>query len=203
MLKFKPSSVTPPDLFRFKFPDGYTIRAFSKDDWFEKIQKYATDNDYPLPDNWKDIAEDQCCRTLSGEWCTGGDEYSFVSPRFTFNDFLRGMKTLGQFVISGQVVSQEVAEARAVVCSRCVLNMTIPGCSSCAGMADAVVAIKGAKSTKYDHLLKACGICKCGNEAKVWLPIDIISKSTTPEMLEQYKRVEECWQKNELLTLQE
>jgi hypothetical protein len=201
MLRLKESNITPPDKFTFRFPDGHTITAIGKDEWVEKTKKYAADNGYTIPS----IAEmeDQLCRRLSGEWCTGGDEYTYVTNRFTLDDFIRGMKDLGKFVLNGQVVSKDVAEARAAVCSRCALNMNIPGCHSCTGMANAIVAIKGAKSTKYDHLLKVCGICKCSNEAKVWLPIESISQSTTPEMLEQYKRVGECWQKTELLMLQE
>jgi hypothetical protein len=170
------------------------------DEWWEKIGKYATDNNYQVPT--VEEAEDQLCRTLSGEWCSGGDEYSFVSNRFTFNDFLRGMKTLGEFVVKGEIVSQELAESRATTCSRCVLNMDIPGCHSCAGLASTVVAIKGAKSTKQDHLLKSCGICLCSNEAQIWLPIESLAKSTTPEMMEKYKRVGECWKKTELQSLQ-
>jgi hypothetical protein len=196
MLSLRPGLPTPPDKYRFLFSDGHVEHAFSQDEWRGKVVKYATDNGYPVPTI--EEMEDQLCRTLSGEWCSGGDEYSFVSNRFTFNDFLRGMKTLGEFVLKGEVVSQEVAEARGTVCSRCVLNTDVPGCSSCSGMANAVVAIKGAKATKVDHLLRACSICKCANEAKVWLPIEIIAKSTTPEMTEQYKRVSECWQKDEL-----
>ena len=199
MLRLRPSNQTPPDKFRFKFSDGHTVHAFGRDEWREKIIKYATDNQYPIPTI--EECEDQLCRTLSGEWCTGGDEYDFVSNRFTMDDFLRGMKTLGEFLVKGQVVSQEMAEARAMVCSRCVLNMDVPGCASCTGLANAVVAIKGAKETKVDNLLKVCGICHCHNAAKVWLPIESISKSTTDEMLEKYKRVEECWQKNELLMI--
>ncbi len=199
MLRLRDSNQTPPDKFRFVFHDGHTVHAFDKPDWIEKTKKYAIDNGYPVPTI--EVMEDQLCRTLSGEWCSGGDEYSFVSNRFTFDDFLRGMKTLCEFVVKGEVVSQEVAEARALVCSRCVLNMTIPGCHSCVGLANAVVAIKGAKSTKHDHLLKSCGICLCANEAQVWLPIESLSKSTTPEMLEKYKRVSECWKKNELLAV--
>jgi len=196
MLRLKDSNVTPPDKFRYKFPDGYTVHAFGKNEWREKIIKYATDNNYPIPT--EEETEDQLCRTLSGEWCSGGDEYSFVSGRFTFNDFLRGMKTLGEFVLKGEVVSQEVAEARGTVCSRCVLNMDVPGCSSCAGMANAVVAIKGAKSTKVDHLLKACGVCFCSNEATVWLPIESLVGSITPEHEKKYKRISECWKIKEL-----
>ena len=200
MLRLKPSNQTPPDKFRWKAPDGHTIHAFGKDEWIEKVKKYCTDNGYPIPTI--EEMEDALCRTLSGEWCTGGDEYSFVSNRFTFDDFLRGMRTLGEFVLTGQVVSQEIAEARGIACSRCVLNTELPGCASCAGMANAVVAIKGAKTTKVDHLLRVCSICKCHNAAKIWLPIEIIDKSTTHEMLEQYNRVSECWMKSELANLE-
>jgi hypothetical protein len=196
MLKLRPGNTTPPDKYRYLFPDGHLIHAFGYTEWFDKIKQYANDNNYPVPS--VEEVEDQYCRTLSGEWCSGGDEYSFVTNRFTFDDFLRGMKTLGKFVLKDQVVSQEVAEARALVCSRCVLNMSIPGCGSCAGLANAVVAIKGAKSTKVDHLLKSCGICLCGNAAQVWLPIETLDKATDPEMMEKYKRVGECWKRVEL-----
>lgn len=199
MLRLKPSNVSPPDKFRYKFHDGHVEHGFGKQEWIDKVTKYATDNNYPIPTI--EEMEDQLCRTLSGEWCSGGDEYSFVSNRFTLDDFLRGMKTLGEFVLKGQAVPQDIAEARATICSRCVLNMDIPGCHSCRGLADAVVAIKGAKTTKYDHLLKSCGICHCSNEAQIWLPIETLDKSTDPEMMEKYKRVDECWKKNELLML--
>jgi hypothetical protein len=200
MLRLRPSNVTPPDKFRYVFQDGHTEHAFGHQEWIDKVTKYANDNNYPVP-TIEDM-EDQYCRTLSGEFCVGGDEYSYVSPRFTFDDFIRGMKTLTQFFVKDHVVSQEVAESRSLICSRCVLNMSIPGCHSCKGLADSVVAIKGAKSTKHDHLLKSCGICLCANSAQIWLPIETLAKSTSPEMMEKYKRVSECW-KNEIANLPE
>ena len=199
MLKLRPGNTTVPDKYRYKFHDGHVEHGFGHQEWVDKVTKYATDNGYPVPTI--EEMEDQLCRTLSGEWCTGGDEYSFVTNRFTFDDFMRGMKTLGRFVLKDQVVHQDVAEARATVCSRCVLNMDIPGCHSCKGLADIVVAVKGAKTTKVDHLLKSCGICLCSNEAQVWMPIETLDKSTDDEMMEKYKRVDECWKKNELLML--
>ncbi len=200
MLKLRPSNETPPDKFRFRFGDGHTVHAFDRPDWIEKTHKYALDNNYPVPT--VEEMEDQLCRTLSGEWCSGGDEYSFVSPRFTFDDFLRGMKTLSEFFVKDEVIDQGTAEARSLICSRCVLNMKIPGCHSCKGMVDSVMVIKGAKSTKHDHLLESCGICKCHNSAQIWMPIENLAKSTSPEMREKYKRVSECW-KNEIANLTE
>ncbi len=200
MLRLRDSNETVPDKFRFVFHDGHTVHAFGRDEWRDKIVKYATDNNYSIPT--VEEAEDQLCRTLSGEWCVGGDEYSFVSNRFTMDDFLRGMKTLSAFVVKDEVVQQDVAESRALICSRCVFNMNVPGCHSCTGMVNAVMAIKGVKSTKHDHLLKSCGVCHCSNQAQVWVPIERLAKSTDAEMLEKYKRVSECW-KNEIANLSE
>ncbi len=201
MLRLRDSNETVPDKFRYVFHDGHTVHAFGRDEWRDKTVKYATDNGYPIPTI--EVMEDQLCRTLSGEWCVGGDEYSFVSNRFTFDDFLRGMKTLVEFVVKDEVVPQDVAESRALICSRCVFNMDVPGCHSCTGLLNAVMEIKGARSTKNDHILKSCGVCHCHNSAAVWVPIERLAKSTTPEMLEKYKRVLECWKSKEINELQD
>lgn len=194
MLKLKPSNQTPPDLFRFKFNDGHTVTAFGRQDWIDAAKKYAEDNGYEVPS--PEEMEDQLCRTLSGEWCTGGDEYSFVSPRFTNDDYERGMKTL---VSSGQLVSKPEADQRAIICSRCVLNMPIPGCASCTGRSSFVTEMRRKNKTEVDHLLKVCGISHRANQATVWLPTDDLLNGITPEMTEKYKRTNECWLKNELL----
>lgn len=201
MLKFRPTNVTPPDQFRFICPhDSRLIKAFDKRDWFNAIEKHYADNGYELPENWKEIAEDQCCRTLSGEWCEGGTPHSFVNAtRFTVRDFVRGTKVLGSFVLSGEkVVDQKTAEERALICSRCFCNVSVPGCSKCNQMANVVAQAKGARKTIYDHLLKSCAVCSCSNEAAVWLPMKHIRKGVTPEMIEQFKEVPDCWRAKEL-----
>jgi hypothetical protein len=199
MLRLKESNVTPPDKFQYKFPDGYVVYAIGRDEWLDKIKAYATDNQYPVPTS--EECEDQLCRRLSGEWCIGGDENSFIDTRFTLHDFLRGTKVLGSFILDGEVVSTEVAEARALICSRCFANVRVPGCASCTGMANAVTEIKGAKHTRYDPLLKACGVCHCSNEAQIWIPAEHLAKGVTPEMMEKYKQIPECWKKDALLAL--
>jgi hypothetical protein len=201
MLRLKPSNVCPPDKFSFQFPDGHIVYAIDKEEWFEKIKKYADDNQYPVPS--KEEAEDQLCRRLSGEWCDGGDQYSFISTRFTLHDFIRGTRVLGSFALgAGRVVDQGTASRRALICSRCFANVRVPGCSSCTGMANAVAEIKGKKGTPYDHLLKACGVCHCSNEAQVWIPAEHLKKGVTDEQMEKYKQIPECWKKDELLAIQ-
>ncbi len=200
MLKFIKHGTTPPDLFHFRFSqDQYLSKAFDYDAWIADIRKHAVDNAYPIPTN--EEAEDQMCRTLSGEWCSGGGPYSFVNTRFTLNDFLHGTKVLASFVLSGQVVSPEIAEQRALICSRCPLNVRVPGCASCSGMANAVADAKGKQSTKYDYLLQACSICLCSNEAQIWLPIKYLRKGVTNVMMAQFEdfaKNNECWKASEL-----
>lgn len=206
MLKLRPSNVTVPDQFRFICPeDGIEIKANDKNGWFEKIKTHYQNNGYALPENWKEIAEDQVCRTLSGEWCEGGKPASFINTtRFSMVDFGRGTKVLGSFILSGDsVVDEKIAESRALICSRCFANVSVPGCSRCHKMANVVAEAKGAKKTKYDHLLKSCGICHCSNEAAVWLPIEHIRKGVTDEMLAQFDEIEDCWRKSEIAELKE
>lgn len=201
MLTLKESNVTPPDNFRFQCPiDGHQITAMGKDDWFAKIAKHYKDNGYELPENWRAIAEDQMCRTLSGEWCEGGKPASFINTtRFTINDFLRGTQVLGSFVLSGaDVVSQSEAERRALICSRCFANVNVPGCTSCVKMLDVIMEAKGARKTPYDYLLKACGVCACSNEAQVWIPVEHLRKGVTDWMLQQYDEIPECWKGREI-----
>jgi hypothetical protein len=201
MLTLKESNVTPPDKFRFQCPlDGCLITAYDKQDWFNKIEKHYVDNGYELPQNFREIAEDQLCRTLSGEWCDGGKPSAYINTtRFTINDFIRGTQVLGSFALSrDEVVSQSVADQRALICSRCYANVTVPGCKTCNQMANVVAEAKGARKTPYDYLLKACGVCHCSNEAQVWIPAEHLAKGVTSEMMEKYEEVPDCWKAKEI-----
>lgn len=193
MLRLKPSNVTPPDDYSFRVvQDGTVIKANTYSDWIEKIKKHFADNGYDLPDGIEAIAQDQLCRRLSGEWCSGGTPNSFVNTRFTLDDFIRGAK----ISLTGSLVDKETAEVRALICSRCPVNVGVPGCSACTGLANLVAGLKGARSTKYDHLLKACGVCHCSNEAQVWYSPEDLAKGVTPEMMATYQEIDaagECW----------
>lgn len=195
MLRLKRGKPTPPDFFTFRFPeDQFLAKAMDIGSWFAAIDKHYKDNGYTQPDNWREIAEDQLCRRLSGEWCDGGNPSTFINTRFTVNDFIRGTAVLGSFVLSGDdVVSPEVAEERALICSRCFANVTVPGCSACSGMVNAIAEAKGAKATKHDHLLKACGVCHCSNEAQVWIGAEHLAKGVTEEMMATYRQIDHCW----------
>lgn len=199
MLSLKPNNVTPPDKYTWKFPqDGWVAAAFDKDDWFRQIDKHYKDNDYIQPDNWKEIAENDLCRRLSGEWCSGGDEYSFIDTRFTLQDFINGTKVLTSLLLHGEVVSAKIAEERALICSRCPLNVPVPGCRTCSAIANVIGDFQGKGTTKYDYLLKACGVCKCANEVAVWVPARDLAKGVDEKSMKKYRKVEECWKWKEI-----
>lgn len=166
-------------------------RSYNYDAWYNQIKDHAVDNGYPIPT--KEEAEDQLCRRLSGEWCTGGGPNSFVNTRFSINDFIRGSQVVMSSVLNGEVVSAATAEERALICSRCPLNVRVPGCASCSKMANVALGFAGKGKTKHDHLLQACAICHCSNEAQVWVPAEHLAKGVTTEMMETYREMPDCW----------
>ena len=198
MLRLRPSNITPPDKFTYRFPqDGFLAVHIDRIGWYGVIDKHYKDNGYEQPENWREIAENALCRRLSGEWCVGGGPHSFINTRFTFDDLFRGAKA----ALTGTIVDAQTAEARALICSRCVANVTVPGCSGCSGLANLVASLKGAKKTPYDHLLKACGICHCPNEAQVWYSAEDLAKGVTTEMMETYSEIDAedgCWKYREI-----
>lgn len=203
MLRLRPSNTTPPDKYEYKFPqDQYVSRAYDYGAWLDDIRKHATDNGYPVPS--VEEVENQLCRRLSGEWCTGGSTNSFIKTRFTLDAAIRGTKVLSSFMVKGEIVSKEISEQRALICSRCVANVSVPGCSSCKGMANIIADAKGKETTKYDHLLKMCGVCLCSNEVQAWVPVKFLAKGVTPEMMETYREIDECdgcWKYKSLATM--
>jgi hypothetical protein len=194
MLKLRPSNVTPPDKFRFLCPiDQIQIVAIGKDEWYAKIRDHYTRNGYEIPPDLFDKAEDQLCRQLSGEWCEGVGHFTNTT-RFSFKDFERGMKVISSmFGHKNATVSQEIADKRAIICSRCFMQTTVPGCQTCHGVANIVAQVKGAGKTKYDHLLKVCGVCKCSNSVQIWVKHEHLAKGTDHEMLATFREIDECW----------
>lgn len=207
MLKLINNSVTPPDKMRYRFPeDGFTVMAMDRDDWFRGIKKHYVDNEYPMPDDWRERAEAQLCATLPSGWCRhedGSEPTAFLSRRFSLGDAINGTKVLANLVANGcPIVSQEVAEERARTCAACYVLMEIPGCGSCGGIANIVAAACGARTTSSDHVLegRVCAACHCAARANVWIPVEISQVGVTPEALALMPS-EWCWKKREIEAL--
>lgn len=201
-----PNNVTPPDGFRYTFPDGVTIRQSCRGDWYNAIRRHAEMNGYELAENWKDLADDQFCLLMPPGWCSfddGSDVLSHINTRLEMGDLFRGMEVLLRIAASPDpLVDQETAERRGAICAACPVNITVPGCIPCMKIPDMVAKIVGAKTTQSDPYLRTCGICKCMNAAAIWVKPEILAHGVTPGQMDQYARLGHCWKYKELKALE-
>lgn len=202
-LRLLPRSETPPDRFRYTFPqDGFTVANFDKDSWLLAIRRHYEMNEYPLPADWREQAEDQLCRLLPAGWCEFADgslPASFIETRFDIHDFINGTVVLGSFKLSrDDVVDAKLAESRALACSRCYMNVEVPGCGACHAAANYIAEAAGGKETSVDQYLKACAVCKCSNKAAVWIPAVHLARGLSDEQLNQLRAVPWCWKAQEI-----
>lgn len=198
LLKLLPSNATPPDKFRYTFrEDGFTVLAMDRDSWLRMIKQHYKDNEYPMPENWIELAEDQLCKLLPPGHCTyedGSPQKQFVDARIGFHDVVNGTRVLVEFAKQGApLVDQATAEDRAATCAACFYNIQSSGCGSCLGLLNIVEEVAAGRKTKADAQLavKSCAICKCISRAHIWLPIDVLEKGIPNDMLSMFP--EFCW----------
>lgn len=206
LLKLNKTSECPPDGFRFTHETGYVSRGFDPYGWMEDIKRYRKDNGLSIPPNMQQIAEDQMCRTLPPgrcSWETGEPATDYIDIRVTLDDVINGTKVFATFVAQGfPLVEQSVAEERAAICAACPANVGIQGCKSCVSFAEKVAEVIGARKTRADALLehRSCAWCKCSSKAQPWVPIEILAKGISDELLAK-NSFEHCWKKNQILAL--
>lgn len=95
----------------------------------------------------------------------------------------------------------DLATKRASICASCTLNKPATGLSVLTGLAAKTVSLlMDAKSdlklsTPHDDKLETCTACLCDLKLKIWSPIDIVWKHTTPEVFEKLDSA--CWVRSE------
>lgn len=200
-LRLLPLPECPPDKYRYTFPqDGHTVFSFSKSGWFDEIAKHYRRNQYEMPDDWKEIAEDQLCRLLPPGWCeypNGGPLPPPVDARIQLDDIMRGTKVFVEFVRQGApLVDRATAEERGRTCAACYMKASIPGCGACVGVANLVAEATGAQGTKADVQLEgtSCLVCKCSSKAQIWMTKEVLRPGVTREMMDQFP-AEFCWKR--------
>lgn len=148
-------------------------------------------NNREIPDDLAIKMELQLCATLDPGWCSF-DNPNRLRPNtnLTWDDVQNGLKVFSDWLAHGaQVVSPGEAERRALICSRCFLNVNVQGCSACQG-AVATITKTLNRSTKYDFALRSCGACKCFLKAKVWFQNSTLDKENE-RLQEVYPSF--CW----------
>lgn len=188
----------PPDGHFFVFPDGTRIQEFFRPDWYNRIFAHYTQNNLPIPADWKEQAEDQLCKRLPPGWCkhvSGDYDGEPINTRIGVADLLRGMTVLAQIAADPDpFVTQEEAEERGKACAGCFANENVPGCLPCIGFSNMIGNLIGQHETKSDPFLKSCLVCKCANRAQIWVKDRLLAKGITPQMHGQFKSVgEHCW----------
>ena len=182
----------PPDGYRYVDPqDGFVSHAWDYRTWVETARRHMEVNNREVPLSLEADMQEQLCRILPPGWCNYDDP---ARPRpgiaLEWTDLAKGLVTFGKWIADGcQFVSQAEADRRALVCSRCYLNMNVSGCAGCQ---KAVTAVVAGRTTKYDESLRACGACKCMLRAKVHFPLKTLDTQT--ESL-QSMYPEHCWLK--------
>lgn len=198
-LKLIQHSECPPDMYRYKHPqDGWLDRCYDYTGWLRRIEDHRRINGYPEPEDWVAEAEDQLCRLLPPGWCkqeTGEPPEWFLNTRLTVDDVMRGTRVLASFVAQGMpLVEKKVAAERGAICATCPFSISAPGCGPCIGLSNLIAEIAGSEQLPSDPILsnKSCGICGCAARAQIWLPIELLNKGVTEEMMEQWP-MEFCW----------
>lgn len=182
----------PPDGYRYVFPDdGYLVHAWTYVDWVEFARQHLQTNGKAIPPELEADMQHQLCLSLPPGFCMYDDpNRPRPSTTLTWADVQGGVKTFAKWIAGGmKYVEQKEAERRALICSRCYLNVHVQGCTACKA---AVKEITRFQRTKSDASLRACAVCKCLLQAKVHFPISTLD--TSDEKV-QSMYPEFCWLK--------
>jgi hypothetical protein len=201
MQKLLEPNTVPPDGFKYFQAETKTwIRASDYHNLFQNVRDHRSANNLPLGTFWEQEVENQLCEGLPPGFCKQvmPGEMRNVFGRITWDQVVSGTQTLANWFASGlKHVDQALADKRAAVCAGCYFNVQISGgCGSCGHLQNLAARLTGGRKTSSDFWLKACSVCRCSLQAKVWLPIESIDAGTSAEMLNNYPNF--CWQRKEL-----
>lgn len=194
----------PPGGFGYRQPEtGQTLDGQSLTGTVDLVFRHRLANSLPRATQ-EEVDEDvqhQICVRCGREWCSN-TKLSFLGEGVSFEKLKAGTFSLATWAITsirGQdpYVSEEEANRRAEICSRCWANKAISGCYGC-GLGDRIrevlVEAKGDRRTQYDDQLQACLVCGCSNQAQVWIKPEILAAGMTDQQREVYREAQVgCW----------
>jgi len=174
---------------------GYTFEALIRN-----IKTWRLANGFPNGLGLIDEVENEICRLYPNEAKETDVRVPDFSRSVGFADIVLGLKVLTRFKLAGSpLVSPALATQRAATCAQCKWQTEVRyGCAQgpCGEMKDLVLAIVGNESTVHDAKLKACGVCRCWNQAAVWVPLEIQTPDLSDEQRAQFALAKElfgCW----------
>ena len=193
------SSVPHGGKWWFVYPDtGHTITGRNHDDIMAEAKAHANANNLPIGLLFEDQVEDWICQAMPNACVDCDDGKPIRVPHLTMGDVERGTKVaLRHWMNNRELVSEEEANRRAVVCVKCPYNRSFakPCGGLCGFLKDVVRSLIGAKGTKHDGKLHACGICHCWLASAIWVPLNIQCPDVTSEMKELFHKLSNCWKR--------
>jgi len=158
----------------------------------KKVAQHRVNMGYPMGDPAADV-EAFICGRMSHEdqltYCKIGVRpikslhWSLVQRFLT--DLVAWLKVGFEPVATGE------AERRAAICKGCPLNVGLHGCGSCRQSLDAIRTTIMKLTTTQDENLKACGVCGCELKTAVHVPLEVLKKGQTDDLVFP----DWCWQK--------
>lgn len=177
MLKILSITETPPGGWRHKekhsgmeFPEqGVMLRDFGQFLRMVREHRRATGGDLDI--GWEERLQHELCQEHPEYRCM--EEGKPADRTLTLGDVKQFLHTASNFIDQGgQFVTQQEADRRALICTRCPLNQHVSGCFGCAGIADAAMNFIAQRKTANHDDLQSCGICGCFLRVKVWMPVE-------------------------------
>lgn len=152
-------------------------------DLVRNIESYRAENHYPIGDPETDATNYIC-----GNWpnfCHGVDMVvvESINPPNPTAELLNDITTWAKNVLHSNhavnLVSDELAEARAQTCAHCPHNRKWrSGCGSCIVAADRLSAsIRHGRDTKTSKKLGGCGLMRHDNRSAVFMDKEQINKT--------------------------
>lgn len=173
-----------PGGWRYTQPEsGYVVVSIVWEELVRRVQGHRVANGFPLPPGWEAQLENDVCEQaeLNGSWCQFTDEPK-TRAKVGLGDMLNFLRVMAKWLPTRQWVTQDEAERRALICSRCPMNIEADGCAGCRNFVGDLAGFLGDRSTAQDSQLKACGVCGCSNVAQVHIPMVALVQGVTPEM---------------------
>lgn len=191
----------PPGGLRVKCPYCEEMPYHSEPTW-KDLEAWVRDHSAGMNHPEWDF-QTQLCELLPPGSCTYENGHAAVSVdcRVNGESLLMGTKGVTAYLweaLTGDpYVSQEEAERRAAICTRCRMNIQAEGCRGCsvfAQLSDAVGSVRGDRKTSNDHLLYACCVCKCSIPTIVFIKNEVLAKGMSDEQRTQLEMLAPfCW----------
>lgn len=183
MLRLVNSSVTPHGGFRYRDErTGKEFQAWTLFSLLHNVRNYLEANKLPIPIDLQARIEDYTCRDQGPGVCEETDPRRswLAGMQLSFRVVMAGTKILGSWLLAGlPKVPQEQADSRSAICAGCPFNKEASDCQPCALPAfhSLVNQLIGKSRSVHHDQLRACAACGCSLQAKVWVPLEHLTKS--------------------------